>query len=49
MFFVFTLLSCVLDRPLAIVEVDLDNIEGIYIPAGYNGCIVAGPFAERIF
>lgn len=49
MFFIFTLLSCVLDQPLAIVEVDRDNIEGIYIPAGYNGCIVAGPFAEHIF
>lgn len=49
MFFIFTLLSCVLDQPLAIVEVDRDNIEGIYIPAGYNGCIVAGPFSEHVF
>lgn len=49
MLFIFTLLSCVLHQPLAIVEVDRDNIEGIYIPAGYSGFIVAAPFSDSAF
>jgi hypothetical protein len=49
MLFIFVFISCVFNQPLAIVEVDRNNIEGIYIPAGYNGFIVAAPFSEHVF
>jgi hypothetical protein len=56
MLFIFALLSCISARqpatiaPIAIVEIDTDNIEGIYVPPDYKGIIVAGPFEQkRIF
>jgi len=43
------LLSCGHKQSIAKVDVDMINMEAVYIPDGYKGSIVAVPFDYDVF
>jgi hypothetical protein len=50
MFIIVFLISCVSEHnPIAVVEVDYEETEFVYISQGYTGIIVAAPFENDIF